>query len=138
MHLRLLKKIVQVLKHDNNVATIFIYLAGVTCEYNTQFFSKRDNLTPVRAPPAPNYSHASRFVDAVALSSSAHGAATELEALITEGLQLRLNQPLDAPFTGSLGSKNRPDLQEIAGALGLPETGMKEALTQSIKSHFDA
>lgn len=55
-----------------------------------------------------------------------------------ERLQHRLNRPPDAPFTGSLSSKNRPDLQEIAGALGLPETGTKEVLTQSIKGHFDA
>jgi hypothetical protein len=55
-----------------------------------------------------------------------------------ERIQHRLNRPPDAPFTGSLGSKNRPDLQEIAGALGLPETGTKEALTQSIKAHFDS
>ena len=55
-----------------------------------------------------------------------------------EWIQLRFNRPPDAPFTGSLTSKNRPDLQEIAGALGLPETGIKEALIRGIKAHFDA
>ena len=31
-----------------------------------------------------------------------------------ERLQQRRDRPVDAPFTGSLNSKNRPDLQEVA------------------------
>lgn len=52
-----------------------------------------------------------------------------------ERLQQRRDQPVDAPFTGSLNSKNRPDLQEVAG-LGLPETGTKEVLIRSINAYF--
>ena len=55
-----------------------------------------------------------------------------------ERLQQRRDRPVDAPFTGSLNSKNRPDLQEVAGALGLPETGTKEVLLRSINAYFEA
>jgi hypothetical protein len=51
--------------------------------------------------------------------------------------QRRKEKEMERPFSGSLSSKNRPDLQEIAGALGLSETGTKEVLTQSIKTHFN-
>ena len=44
----------------------------------------------------------------------------------------------DAPFTGSLSSKNKPDLQEIAAALDLPEDGTKDALIQRINACFDS
>ena len=37
-------------------------------------------------------------------------------------------QAPDAPFTSSLTSKSKPDLQDIAGALSLPEDGTKEVL----------
>jgi hypothetical protein len=55
-----------------------------------------------------------------------------------ERLQQRRDRPVDAPFTGSLNSKNRPDLQDVAGALGLPETGTKEVLIRSINAYFEA
>src|SRR6266852_4185644 len=44
----------------------------------------------------------------------------------------------DAPFTGSLTSKNKPDLQEIAAALNLLEDGTKDALIQRITACFDS
>lgn len=44
----------------------------------------------------------------------------------------------DQPFTGSLASKNKGDLQEIAGALNLSEDGTKNALILRINSFFDS
>jgi hypothetical protein len=44
----------------------------------------------------------------------------------------------DAPFMGSLSSKSKPDLQEIAAALGLSENGTKDALMQRINACFDS
>ena len=43
--------------------------------------------------------------------------------------QRRARAP-DAPFTGSLSSKSKPDLQEIAGVLSLPEDGTKDVLVR--------
>ncbi|KAI0302980.1 hypothetical protein BC826DRAFT_1101150 [Russula brevipes] len=51
--------------------------------------------------------------------------------------QCRARAP-DAPFTGSLVSKSKPDLQEIAGALSLPEDGTKEVLLRRINTFFDS
>lgn len=44
----------------------------------------------------------------------------------------------DAPFMGSLPSKNKPDLQEIAAALDLSEDGTKDTLIQRINACFDS
>ena len=44
----------------------------------------------------------------------------------------------DEPFIGFLGSKNKADLQEIAGALCLSEDSTKDALIQCINSFFDS
>ena len=44
----------------------------------------------------------------------------------------------DAPFIGSLSSKNKPDLQEIAAALNISEDGTKDALIQRINACFDS
>ncbi len=44
----------------------------------------------------------------------------------------------DEPFVGSLGSKNKADLQEIAGVLSLSEDGTKDMLIQRINSFFDS
>jgi hypothetical protein len=44
----------------------------------------------------------------------------------------------DASFTGSLSSKSKPDLQEIAGALSLAEEGTKKVLMCSINVFFDS
>lgn len=52
--------------------------------------------------------------------------------------QQRRARPSDEPFVGSLASKNKADLQEIAGALSLPEDGTKDALIQRINSFFDS
>jgi hypothetical protein len=52
--------------------------------------------------------------------------------------QQRRAHPSDEPFVGSLASKNKADLQEIAGALNLPEDGTKDALIQRINSFFDS
>ncbi|KAF8226210.1 hypothetical protein L208DRAFT_1042270, partial [Tricholoma matsutake] len=41
-------------------------------------------------------------------------------------------------FTGSLSSKSKPDLQEIAGMLSLPEDGTKEVLVHQINTFFDS
>jgi len=51
--------------------------------------------------------------------------------------QRRARAP-DAPFTGSLSSKSKPDLQEIAGVLSLPEDGTKEVLVRRINTFFDS
>ena len=52
--------------------------------------------------------------------------------------QQRRDRGPDAPFIGSLSSKNKPDLQEIAAALDLSEDGTKDALMQRITTHFDS
>jgi hypothetical protein len=44
----------------------------------------------------------------------------------------------DAPFTDSLSSKSKPDLQEIAGMLFLPGDGTKEVLVHQINTFFDS
>ena len=46
--------------------------------------------------------------------------------------------PPDDPFIGSLSSKNKADLQEIAGALSLPKYGTKDALILRINAFFDS
>ena len=50
--------------------------------------------------------------------------------------QQQRDQAPDAPFTGSLSSKSKPDLQEIAGALSLGEDGTKEVLIHLINTFF--
>ena len=52
--------------------------------------------------------------------------------------QQRRDRAPDAPFTGSLSSKSKPDLQEIAGALSLAEEGTKEVLVRRITTFFDS
>jgi hypothetical protein len=52
--------------------------------------------------------------------------------------QQRQARAPDEPFVGSLGSKNKADLQEIAGALSLSEDGTKDTLIQRINSFFDS
>ena len=52
--------------------------------------------------------------------------------------QQRQAQGPNAPFMGSLSSKNKPDLQEIAAALGLSEDGTKNALMQRINACFNS
>jgi hypothetical protein len=45
--------------------------------------------------------------------------------------------PVEA-YMGSLASKSKPDLQEIAEALALPKDGTKQDLQTRINAHFDA
>lgn len=52
--------------------------------------------------------------------------------------QRRRARPPDDPFIGSLSSKNKADLQEIAGALSLPKYGTKDALILRINAFFDS
>jgi len=52
--------------------------------------------------------------------------------------QQRRHRAPDAPFMGSLSSKSKPDLQEIAGALSLAEEGTKEVLIRRINTFFDS
>jgi hypothetical protein len=59
----------------------------------------------------------------------------EIEIVRTQQRQAR---SADEPFVGSLGSKNKADLQEIAGALNLSEDGTKDTLIQRINSFFDS
>ncbi|KAI0291531.1 hypothetical protein BC826DRAFT_885750, partial [Russula brevipes] len=40
-------------------------------------------------------------------------------------------------FTGMLGSKSKPDLQDVAQVLGLATDGQKKALLARINAHFD-
>jgi hypothetical protein len=51
--------------------------------------------------------------------------------------QRRARHP-DEPFMGSLTSKTKPDLQEIVGALNLPEDSTKEVLILRINTFFDS
>jgi catalase len=52
--------------------------------------------------------------------------------------QQRQARPPDQPFSGSLASKNKGDLQEIAAALNLSEDGTKDALVLRINAYFDS
>ena len=52
--------------------------------------------------------------------------------------QQRQDRAPDAPFMGSLSSKSKPNLQEIAGALSLSEEGTKEVLIRRINTFFDS
>lgn len=52
--------------------------------------------------------------------------------------RLRLERDQNEPFTGALTTKPKPDLQDIAQALGLPTTGGKKDLLERITHYFDA
>ena len=51
--------------------------------------------------------------------------------------RLRLERDLNELFTGALTTKTKPDLQDIAQALGLLHSGGKEDLLERIVHHFD-
>lgn len=51
--------------------------------------------------------------------------------------QLQLERDLNEPFTGALTTKTKPDLQDIAQALGLLYSGGKKDLLEHIVHHFD-
>jgi hypothetical protein len=51
--------------------------------------------------------------------------------------RLRLERSPDEPFTGALTTKAKPDLQDVAQALGLLITGSKKDLLERITHHFD-
>jgi len=51
--------------------------------------------------------------------------------------QRRQRDP-NEPFTGALASKTKPDLQDVAQALGLAIDGQKKDLLARINTHFDA
>lgn len=51
--------------------------------------------------------------------------------------RLRLERNPDEPFTGTLTTKSKPDLQDVAQALGLLTTGSKKDLLERITNHFD-
>ena len=51
--------------------------------------------------------------------------------------RLRLERNPDEPFTGALTTKAKPDLQDVAQALGLLITGSKKDLLERITHHFD-
>jgi hypothetical protein len=59
------------------------------------------------------------------------------EKEVARDQQRRARHP-DEPFVGSLASKIKADLQEIAGALSLSEDGTKDALIQRINSFFES
>jgi SAP domain-containing new25 len=52
--------------------------------------------------------------------------------------QLQLERDQNEPFTGALTTKPKPDLQDVAQALGLPTTGGKKDLLERITHYFDA
>lgn len=56
----------------------------------------------------------------------------------TERRQQRAERDPNEPFRGSLSSRNKADLQEIAGALNLSEDGTVKDLLTRITAHFDA
>lgn len=51
--------------------------------------------------------------------------------------ELRRQRDPNEPFTGMLGSKSKPDLQDIARTLGLAINGQKKTLLARINVHFD-
>ena len=51
--------------------------------------------------------------------------------------QQRADHDPSEPFRGSLTLKNKGDLQEIAGVLGLSEDGTVKDLQAQINTHFD-
>jgi acetyl-CoA carboxylase alpha subunit len=59
------------------------------------------------------------------------------EKEVARDQQRRARHP-DEPFVGSLASKKKADLQEIAGAVSLSEDGTKDVLVQRINSFFDS
>ena len=65
-------------------------------------------------------------------------AATRRKQKENDREQQRRDRAPDAPFTGSLSSKSKPDLQEIAGALSLAEEGTKDVLVRRITTFFDS
>src|SRR5271155_4682556 len=64
--------------------------------------------------------------------------AQRREDKAAERRRQRENRNLSEPFRGSLTSKNKGDLQEIAGVLGLSEDGTVKDLRTRIIAHFDA
>jgi hypothetical protein len=55
----------------------------------------------------------------------------------TEREVQRQQRDPNEPFTGMLGSKSKPDLQDVAQALGLATDGQKKVLLARINAHFD-
>jgi hypothetical protein len=51
--------------------------------------------------------------------------------------RLRLESDRNEPFTGALTTKSKPDLQDIAHALGLLTTGGKKVLLERITHCFN-
>ena len=64
--------------------------------------------------------------------------AQKREDKAAERRQQRASCDPNEPFRGSLTSKSKGDLQEIAGVLGLPEEGTVKNLQVRIIAHFDA
>lgn len=59
------------------------------------------------------------------------------EAKEAEHKQLQLERNPDKPFTGTLTTKAKLDLQDVVQALGLLTTGSKKDLLKHITNHFD-
>jgi hypothetical protein len=50
---------------------------------------------------------------------------------------LRQQRDPNEPFTGKLSSKSKPDLQDVAQALGLATDGQKKVILARINAYFD-
>lgn len=66
-----------------------------------------------------------------------HEAQEQRAAKEAERERLRLERDLNEPFTGALTTKTKPDLQDIAQALGLLTSGGKKDLFECITHDFD-
>ncbi len=79
---------------------------------------------------------AEKDVEQAAKAQKKKEADLRRKAQETERQQQRTQHP-DQPFTGSLTSKNKSDLQEIAAAIELSEDGTKNVLIARINAFFD-
>ena len=55
----------------------------------------------------------------------------------TERARLRTERDPNQPFVGTLASKKKDELQDVAWALGLPENGTKAEITDRINRYFN-
>jgi len=67
-----------------------------------------------------------------------HSAQELRAAKEAEREEQRRQRDPNTPFTGTLNSKSKADLQDVAHALGLSMDGQKKDLLGRIKAHFDA
>jgi hypothetical protein len=74
----------------------------------------------------------------VADEEKKHSARELRAAKEAEREEQRWQRDPNTPFTGTLNSKSKADLQDVAHALGLSMDGQKKDLLERIKAYFDA